>query len=352
MKRFFKLFAVSLFLILLASQLFAAEGIVTYVKGKVEVQRNSKWIPLNVGDKIAQSEMVNTGFQSEAKIKLMDSVLYLGPVTRVTLETLKSSEANDKVNVYLATGSTRSKVEHTDAKRVNYTVRTAVAVASVRGTDWIMDSAGNVSCLEGGVAVALISSLPTGKNLTASAAKSDSDSEEDGKEEIPASATEAFEDSVELPTGGLLITANQTITVTQTAPVTAAQTLSSKTAGEIINTVSTAASKESVSSAKISTVESATSSSDSSATSTVIPVQPVTPVEPDNPTPVVPDNPTPVVPDNPTPVVPDNPTPVVPDNPTPVVPDNPTPVVPDNPTPVVPETPATGSVTVEITVEE
>ena len=135
-------------LALSSSSVFAAEGIVTYVKGKVEVQRNSEWVQLNIGDKIAQSEMVNTGFQSEAKIKLLDSILYLGPVTRVKVESLKSSDSTDKVNLYLATGTTRSKVEHTDAKRVNYTVRSAVAVASVRGTDWTFDSAGNINCYE------------------------------------------------------------------------------------------------------------------------------------------------------------------------------------------------------------
>ncbi|MCR4580690.1 MAG: FecR domain-containing protein [Treponema sp.] len=247
MKRFGKIFIVYIFLMMVTAPIFAAEGVVTYVKGKVEVQRNSEWVPLNVGDKVLQSELVNTGFQSEAKIKLMESVLYLGPVTRVKLETLKSSSNTDKVNVYLATGSTRSKVEHNDSKRVNYTVRTAVAVASVRGTDWTMDSAGTVNCFEGGVAVALVSSLPAAKNASV-----DDSSEIEEEDEAAAEDNDSFEDSASLPTGGYLVSANQTITVTENATITSAVSNTSKTVSDTLSLVSSASTKEAVSSSTTS----------------------------------------------------------------------------------------------------
>lgn len=130
-----KLFTILLVLIF-ACKVFAAEGVVTFVKGKVEVKRGDSWVSLKVGDKVAQSEVINTGFQSEAKVKLMNNVLYLGPVTRVTLSTLSSADDRDRVNVYLSTGTIRSKVNRTDTKRVSYTVRTPIAVASVRGTEF------------------------------------------------------------------------------------------------------------------------------------------------------------------------------------------------------------------------
>ena len=81
MRKVLKSVLAILFVSLLSAQLFAADGTVTYVKGKVEVKRGNSWVSLRVGDKVAQSETINTGFQSEAKVKLMDSVLYLGPVT-------------------------------------------------------------------------------------------------------------------------------------------------------------------------------------------------------------------------------------------------------------------------------
>lgn len=156
MKKIFVLFA-SLFLF--TAILSAQSATVTYVKGKVEVQRNGKWLALSAGDSVEKNEIINTGFQSEAKIKLMDSVMYLGPVTRITLEELSTSDTQDKVNVYLSTGSVRSKVNHTETKRVNYTVHTAVAVASVRGTDWWINSNNEAGCSFGGFAFAATKSL-------------------------------------------------------------------------------------------------------------------------------------------------------------------------------------------------
>ena len=139
--------------IALSTSVFAEEAVVTFVSGKVEVQRNGQWIALQKGDSVQKSETISTGFQSEVKIKVMDSVMYLGPVTRITLEELSSNGKQDNVNVYLKTGTARSQVKHTDNKRVNYQVHTAVAVASCRGTDWTMDDSNNVFCLDGTVAV-------------------------------------------------------------------------------------------------------------------------------------------------------------------------------------------------------
>ncbi|MBP3742202.1 MAG: FecR domain-containing protein [Treponema sp.] len=245
MKKIYKLVLFSLIFSVFSSSLFAAEGIVTFVKGKVEVQRDSSWVILNVGDKVSQSEVISTGFQSEAKIKLMDSVLYLGPVTRVTLETLKATDSTDKVNVYLSAGVTRSKVNHTDNKRVNYTVHTAVAVASVRGTDWIIDCSGNVSCSEGGVAVALASDDSSRKSSETS---------------------ESLEDSEELPKNEVIVAANQTVTVKENGPVETPKHTTAQQIDSVYTAVSSAASKESVSSSSgLSALASADTGSSSSA---------------------------------------------------------------------------------------
>ena len=245
MKKNYKLVLFSLIFSVFSSSLFAAEGIVTFVKGKVEVQRDSSWVILNVGDKVSQSEVISTGFQSEAKIKLMDSVLYLGPVTRVTLETLKATDSTDKVNVYLSAGVTRSKVNHTDNKRVNYTVHTAVAVASVRGTDWIIDCSGNVSCSEGGVAVALASDDSSRKSSETS---------------------ESLEDSEELPKNEVIVAANQTVTVKENGPVETPKHTTAQQIDSVYTAVSSAASKESVSSSSgLSALASADTGSSSSA---------------------------------------------------------------------------------------
>ena len=60
--------------VFLGANAFAADATVTFVSGKVEVQRGDKWVPLQKGDALAKSDTISTGFQSEVKIKIMDSV--------------------------------------------------------------------------------------------------------------------------------------------------------------------------------------------------------------------------------------------------------------------------------------
>lgn len=133
--------------------LFATPAVVTYVSGKVEVNRNNSWIQLKTGDTLNESDMISTGFNSEAKIKYNDSLMSLGALTRITLRELSSSENKQNVDVYLNTGAVRSKVTHTENTRVSYRVTSPVSVASVRGTILEVHSDGEVICIEGGVAV-------------------------------------------------------------------------------------------------------------------------------------------------------------------------------------------------------
>ena len=133
--------------------LMAESAKVLYVNGKVEVNRNNSWIPLKVGDAVAVNETISTGFKSEAKISLYDSVMVLGALTRVTLDSLYKTADKDNVSVYLNTGAVRSKVNHTNTKRVAYSVTSPVATASARGTDFTVTASGNMSCSEGSIAV-------------------------------------------------------------------------------------------------------------------------------------------------------------------------------------------------------
>ena len=226
---------------------FADEAIVTFVSGKVEVQRNGKWIALQKGDTVEKSETISTGFQSEAKIKVLNSVMYLGPVTRITLEELSSSGSQDNVNVYLKTGTARSQVKHVDNKRVNYQVHTAVAVASCRGTEWIIDDSNNVDCFEGVVAVSAykpvqVVAAATGEEKTASSGESEKTTDSSKSEETSKTVV------AERPTSndGVLVQANQTVKVSANNSVSAPVKTVVKNANTIKSAVSSAAAKAAV----------------------------------------------------------------------------------------------------------
>lgn len=153
MKRSFKIFVVSLFVFFAALPVWSQSAKVTFVKGKVEVNRRGSWVAVKAGDTIALSETISTGYQSEARLNLNGSVLAIAALTRVKVETLSQGADTDTVSVYVDTGATRSKVNHTDNKKIDYTTRTAVAVASVRGTVYTQTAAGDTWCDEGFVAV-------------------------------------------------------------------------------------------------------------------------------------------------------------------------------------------------------
>lgn len=238
--------------------LYAADATVTFVSGKVEVQRGEKWVALQNGDALSKSDTISTGFQSEAKIKLMDSVLYLGPVTRITLEELATKGNTDNVNVYLKTGAARSQVKHVDNKRVNYQVHTAVAVASCRGTDWIIDSNNVISCLEGIVAVSAYvppaddndeeaSENTKKEDSEESAEEGDEDKSKDGEEKDGESEEAASLSSDD----GILLTANYTLQVSDDGVVSAPVNTVVKTANDIITAVTTAAVQEADTSAPV-----------------------------------------------------------------------------------------------------
>lgn len=232
-----KIFMISALFLAFSSQIFGADATVTFVKGKVEVKRGDNWIPLEVGDVLSKSDIINTGFQSEAKIKFLDSIMYLAPVTRITIENLSSGESVDKVSTYLATGAVRSKVNHTSSKRVNYTVKTAIATASVRGTDWIINDSNQVTCLEGAVAVMPSLNVPV----------TDFSSYE---EDIP--SDEDFSESEELSDvvgdSGVLVGASQTTTVNNVVSISLPQNTSIQSAVNITNTLTSASTKNAVNS--------------------------------------------------------------------------------------------------------
>lgn len=228
--------------------LFAAEGTVTYLKGKVEVQRENSWVPLKIGDKVYSSEVISTGFQSEAKIKVMDSVLSLGPVTRISLQELSSTKDKDKINVYLNTGTVRTKVNHTEKKLVSCQIRTPIGVASVRGTDFSVDDSNNISVYEGKVAVITNSALASMKG-----GKNSEDAQLD------------FEDSEEVPDTGVMVQQNQSTQISSDNTISVPVNETAQAVSDVVTKVSTASSKESVSADVSSPVSSLADSQSQSA---------------------------------------------------------------------------------------
>ena len=147
-----KMIIAALLTVFAGSSIFAASAKVTYVKGKVEVSRGDEWVSLKVGDVVNEAETISTGFQSEARLNYNGSVMAVPALSRITLETLKSSGTKETVSIKVDTGAVRSKVTHAEGKRIEYTARTPVGVASVRGTDFTIFANGKAKVFSGAIA--------------------------------------------------------------------------------------------------------------------------------------------------------------------------------------------------------
>ena len=199
-----KLFVMLLLAGMFCSSVFAASAKVTYVKGKVEVSRGNAWVAIKVGDEIKESETISTGFQSEARLNYNGSVMAVPALSRVTLETLQTSSTKDTVSIKVDTGAVRSKVTHTDGKRIEYSARTSVAVASVRGTDFSVFCNGRARVFEGAIAY-----FRAAKFNAAKIAKAKADKKE-GDQGAADATTPAGEISDSSPEGAVVIGAGQT----------------------------------------------------------------------------------------------------------------------------------------------
>lgn len=211
-KRFVKIGLFFIFSIFHIS-LFAESATITFVKGKVEVQNGSSWSAVTVGQKLPESSVVSTGFNSEVRFQYNGTVMALGPLTRVTLEKIANTETKEIVNVFLNTGAVRTKVTHPTNKRVSQTVRNPISVASVRGTDYMFFDSGRVSCFEGAVATFPAYYL---KNtfFIENSSEDDSEVESETSDYESATATTEAQDIADFaPPSSVVVAAGQFVTV-------------------------------------------------------------------------------------------------------------------------------------------
>lgn len=236
--------------------LFSVDAKVTYVKGKVEVSHNGgDWILLKTGDTVSQSDVINTGFQSEARINMNGSIMAVPALTRVTLETLSSSGTQDTVGLYVNTGAVRSKVTHAEGKRIEYTARTPVGVASVRGTDFTIFANGKAKVLAGAIAYYKASEFimpdytaeedDTESSATADVSGSAEAPDTTGAaDEGPAKATTAASDIVDnAPRGARVIGAGQSSMISGSGIASKPVVEAKKRANKVKSTVASASTK-------------------------------------------------------------------------------------------------------------
>jgi hypothetical protein len=145
MKKFLTGLLILLGSFVLFTALYAQESgpraIVREITGTVEIKApgSSNWVPARPGQSIARAAVVSTGFKSTAVIALGNSLLSVQPLTRLTVEEIRESAGNERVNISLQTGRIRADVKPPVGGKTEFTVKSPSATASVRGTSFEFD---------------------------------------------------------------------------------------------------------------------------------------------------------------------------------------------------------------------
>jgi hypothetical protein len=140
------------FLFFAACAVFAQSGLITEISGTVELKAGgaSGFVPAQLGDSIDKDTVISTGFRSTALVSLGSATIIVRPLTRLTLNELVRVQNVETINVNLQAGRIRVDVKPPAGNRADFTVKTPTATASVRGTDYALDTR-NIHVNEGAV---------------------------------------------------------------------------------------------------------------------------------------------------------------------------------------------------------
>jgi hypothetical protein len=122
-------------------------GKVTFLAGEATRAAAGRTEALAVGSAVREGDVVETRRRTRLEIALADGSLFrLGPGSRATLETAAFGSPGDrKVSARLALGAVWANVARAVGGESRFEVRTANAVAGVRGTTFRVDAARDAS---------------------------------------------------------------------------------------------------------------------------------------------------------------------------------------------------------------
>ena len=181
-----------LFILLTGAALIFAQSpqaLIRETTGTVELKKSGSadWTMAKAGDTLEKATIISTGFKSTATLTIGDSTLSVRPLTRLSLDELLIQDNVEMVNVGLSTGRMRVNVNPPAGHSSDFTVKTPMATASVRGTEFIIDPV-SLHVIEGAV---LLDPSGDGRAVTVSAGQDSGIDTETGKAANPLDQAEA-----------------------------------------------------------------------------------------------------------------------------------------------------------------
>ena len=150
-----RLLFILIFVAVSASFISAAsnEVTVTSLKGNVKYRIDGEeWKKLSEGMKLPVGAVISTSFKSEAVLDLGSSEIFVKQLTRMSINELseKNKTVNTKLNMRL--GRISADVKTSKGLKHDFTIKTPVSTAAVRGTKFSFDGV-NIKVANGRVVV-------------------------------------------------------------------------------------------------------------------------------------------------------------------------------------------------------
>jgi hypothetical protein len=123
---------------LLSVYLFGQEqAILRDIVGQVEVMPPGKnWEPATINMALPVGTVISTGFKSFATIQVGAASLQVKALTRIAISELIQTQNSQKTTVNLKVGRVHAKVEKVEGLEHDFTVKSPVSTAAVRGTEF------------------------------------------------------------------------------------------------------------------------------------------------------------------------------------------------------------------------
>lgn len=132
--------ALTIMLALLLATPVAGQTVIEEVEGKVERRSADGWVAATPGDELALGTTLSTGFGASAALSIGESTLQVDQLTRMTVEELIETSDSVETEVALDVGRVEAEIRTGEARQNSrFTVKSPVATAAVRGTNFSFD---------------------------------------------------------------------------------------------------------------------------------------------------------------------------------------------------------------------
>jgi hypothetical protein len=123
----------------------AAQEIATRIEevsGKVEIKtaRSEAWVPARKGMTLKKDDQISTSFKSSAVLSIGGSKVTVRALTRLSIEEISRGGSQEQVKLVMPAGTVRAEIKAVESGKIDFSVHSPSATASVRGTEFIFNT--------------------------------------------------------------------------------------------------------------------------------------------------------------------------------------------------------------------